>query len=167
MCLPKAPASPCAGQELDKAGSRGGPAISTICKGGRDAWHASVAARQAVATPIKARRKAVDELGERLGDLHDLFVMRAAFEADDEPLGTQGRKLLGKLLKLGKEAERLPRREPPTVRRQPQTLDENSPARRVTIWRSPDDLRKQLTELIFGRVSRRPSFACRRANHLS
>lgn len=51
-------------------------------------------------TPIKARRKAVDQLGERLGELHDLFVMRALLEADDEPLGPrEDTKLLGKLLK--------------------------------------------------------------------
>ncbi|TIV88258.1 MAG: CHAD domain-containing protein, partial [Mesorhizobium sp.] len=28
-------------------------------------------------TPIKARREAVDKLGEQLGELHDVFVMRA------------------------------------------------------------------------------------------
>ncbi|RUU79888.1 CHAD domain-containing protein, partial [Mesorhizobium sp. M7A.T.Ca.TU.009.01.3.1] len=51
-------------------------------------------------TPIKARRKAVDELGERLGDLHDVLVMRALLEADDQPLGLpEDTKLLGKLLK--------------------------------------------------------------------
>ncbi|TIN69559.1 MAG: CHAD domain-containing protein, partial [Mesorhizobium sp.] len=51
-------------------------------------------------TQIKARRKAVDELGERLGDLHDVLVMRALLEADDQPLGLpEDTKLLGKLLK--------------------------------------------------------------------
>ncbi len=42
-------------------------------------------------TPIKVRRKAVDELGERLGDLHDVFVMRALLDADGEPLGDRRR----------------------------------------------------------------------------
>lgn len=51
-------------------------------------------------TPIKARRKAVDELGERLGELHDIFVMRALLDAEDGPLGPAGdTRLLGKLLK--------------------------------------------------------------------
>ena len=58
-------------------------------------------------TPIKARRKAVDELGERLGELHDLFVMRALLEADDEPLGPhEDTKLLGKLLKRSEKSLR-------------------------------------------------------------
>ncbi|BCG77290.1 hypothetical protein MesoLj113b_08320 [Mesorhizobium sp. 113-3-3] len=58
-------------------------------------------------TPIKARRKAVDELGERLGELHDLFVMRALLEADGEPLGPrEDTKLLGKLLKRSEKSLR-------------------------------------------------------------
>lgn len=51
-------------------------------------------------TPIKARRKAVDELGERLGELHDVFVMRALLDAEDQPLGPpEDTRLLAKLLK--------------------------------------------------------------------
>ncbi len=51
-------------------------------------------------TPIKARRKAVDELGETLGELHDVFVMRALLDAEDGPLGpAEDTRLLGKLLK--------------------------------------------------------------------
>ncbi|WP_421915222.1 CHAD domain-containing protein [Mesorhizobium sp.] len=51
-------------------------------------------------TPIKARRKAVDELGERLGELHDVLVMRALLDADDRPLGPpRETRLLAKLLK--------------------------------------------------------------------
>ncbi|OBQ63266.1 CHAD domain-containing protein [Mesorhizobium erdmanii] len=58
-------------------------------------------------TPIKARRKAVDRLGERLGELHDLFVMRALLEAADEPLGPrEDTKLLGKLLKRSEKSLR-------------------------------------------------------------
>ncbi|TIT25585.1 MAG: CHAD domain-containing protein, partial [Mesorhizobium sp.] len=49
-------------------------------------------------TPIKSRRKAVDSLGERLGDLHDVFVMRALLDADGEPLGPpEDTRLLAKL----------------------------------------------------------------------
>ncbi|MER8712569.1 CHAD domain-containing protein [Mesorhizobium sp. M1295] len=51
-------------------------------------------------TPIKTRRKAVDELGERLGELHDVLVMRALLDAEDQPLGpAEETRLLGKLLK--------------------------------------------------------------------
>ncbi|MBN9550717.1 MAG: CHAD domain-containing protein [Alphaproteobacteria bacterium] len=51
-------------------------------------------------TPIKARRKAVDKLGEQLGELHDVFVMRALLDAGGEPLGPpEDTKLLSKLLK--------------------------------------------------------------------
>ncbi|WP_027054907.1 CHAD domain-containing protein [Mesorhizobium erdmanii] len=58
-------------------------------------------------TPIKARRKAVDKLGERLGELHDLFVMCALLEAADEPLGPrEDTKLLGKLLKRSEKSLR-------------------------------------------------------------
>ena len=51
-------------------------------------------------TPIKVRRKAVEALGDRLGDLHDVLVMRALIEADDRPLGPPAEtRLLNKLLK--------------------------------------------------------------------
>jgi CHAD domain-containing protein len=50
--------------------------------------------------PIKARRKAVDQLGERLGELHDVLVMRALLDSGERPLGSpEDKKLLGKLLK--------------------------------------------------------------------
>jgi CHAD domain-containing protein len=56
-------------------------------------------------TPIKARRKAVDELAERLGDLHDLFVMRGLLEADDQPLGSpEETRLLAKLVKRSEKS---------------------------------------------------------------
>ena len=51
-------------------------------------------------TPIKARRKAVDQLGERLGELHDVLVMRALLDSGERPLGSpEDKKFLGKLLK--------------------------------------------------------------------
>ncbi|MER9233741.1 CHAD domain-containing protein [Mesorhizobium sp. M0622] len=56
-------------------------------------------------TPIKTRRKAVDELGERLGELHDVLVMRALLAADDHPLGpTEETRVLGKLLKRSEKS---------------------------------------------------------------
>ncbi|MER8364977.1 CHAD domain-containing protein [Mesorhizobium sp. M1348] len=56
-------------------------------------------------TPIKARRKAVDELGERLGELHDVFVMRALLDAEDQPLGPpEETRLLAKLLKRSEKS---------------------------------------------------------------
>lgn len=56
-------------------------------------------------TPIKARRKAVDKLGEQLGELHDVFVMRALLDAEGEPLGPDDEtKLLRKLLKRSEKS---------------------------------------------------------------
>lgn len=56
-------------------------------------------------TPIKARRKAVDELDERLGELHDVFVMRALLDAEDQPLGPpEDTRLLAKLLKRSEKS---------------------------------------------------------------
>ncbi|WP_027169997.1 CHAD domain-containing protein [Mesorhizobium sp. WSM3224] len=56
-------------------------------------------------TPIKARRKAVDKLGEELGELHDVFVMRALLDAEGEPLGpADDTKLLRKLLKRSEKS---------------------------------------------------------------
>ncbi|RWH20005.1 CHAD domain-containing protein, partial [Mesorhizobium sp.] len=55
--------------------------------------------------PIKARRKAVDKLGERLGELHDVFVMRALLVAAGEPLGPpEDTRLLRKLLKRAEKS---------------------------------------------------------------
>ncbi|MER9976278.1 CHAD domain-containing protein, partial [Mesorhizobium sp. M0085] len=56
-------------------------------------------------TPIKTRRRAVDELGERLGELHDVFVMRALLDAEDQPLGpAEETRLLAKLLKRSEKS---------------------------------------------------------------
>ncbi|MER9950941.1 CHAD domain-containing protein [Mesorhizobium sp. M0047] len=86
---------------LDKAGSRGeANDFHDLRKAAKThGMHLSLLGRLWPA-PIKARRKAVDELGERLGDLHDVLVMRALLEADERPLGPpEDTKLLGKLLK--------------------------------------------------------------------
>ena len=50
--------------------------------------------------PIRARRKAIEALGERLGDLHDIFVMRALLADKAHPLGSKAETKLGdRLLK--------------------------------------------------------------------
>jgi len=91
---------------LDRAGSRGGTEdFHDLRKAAKThSMHLSLLGRL-WPTPIKVRRKAVDELGEKLGELHDVFVMRALLEADDEPLGdAQDTKLLGKLLKRSEKS---------------------------------------------------------------
>ncbi|RWC68447.1 MAG: CHAD domain-containing protein [Mesorhizobium sp.] len=91
---------------LDKAGSHGeADDFHDLRKAAKThGMHLSLLGRL-WPTPIKARRKAVDALGERLGELHDVFVMRALLEADDEPLGpSDDTKLLGKLLKRSEKS---------------------------------------------------------------
>ena len=93
---------------LDKAGSRGAADdFHDLRKAAKThSMHLSLLGRL-WPTPIKARRKAVDELGEHLGDLHDVFVMRALLDADGEPLGSpQDTKLLAKLLKRSEKSLR-------------------------------------------------------------
>jgi len=55
-------------------------------------------------TPVKARRKAVDALAERLGELHDIFVMRALLKDENHPLGALAETRL--LARLCKRSER-------------------------------------------------------------
>jgi hypothetical protein len=91
---------------LDKAGSRGeADDFHDLRKAAKThGMHLSLLGRL-WPTPIKTRRKAVDELGERLGELHDVFVMRALLEADDQPLGPpEDTRLLGKLLKRSEKS---------------------------------------------------------------
>lgn len=67
--------------------------------------------------PVRSRRKQVGALGDRLGELNDLFVLRELIERQDESLGVNGDiRLLQRLLKRGeknlrkqclREAERL------------------------------------------------------------
>ncbi|PDQ18131.1 metal-binding protein [Mesorhizobium sanjuanii] len=93
---------------LDKAGSRGeADDFHDLRKAAKThGMHLSLLGRL-WPTPIKARRKAVDGLGERLGELHDVFVMRALLDADDQPLGSrQETRLLGKLLKRSEKSLR-------------------------------------------------------------
>lgn len=91
---------------LDKAGSRGeADDFHNLRKAAKThGMHLSLLGRL-WPTPIKARRKAVDELGERLGELHDVFVMRELLDADDRPLGSpQETRLLSKLLKRSEKS---------------------------------------------------------------
>lgn len=93
-------------QALDRAGSRGeAEDFHDLRKAAKThSMHLSLLGRL-WPTPIKVRRKAVDELGERLGELHDVFVMRVLLEADGEPLGdAQDTRLLGKLLKRSEKS---------------------------------------------------------------
>jgi hypothetical protein len=86
---------------LDKAGSRGeADDFHDLRKAAKThSMHLSLLGRL-WPTPIKARRKAVDRLGEQLGELHDIFVMRALLDADGGPLGPgDDARLLRKLLK--------------------------------------------------------------------
>ncbi|MDX8539878.1 CHAD domain-containing protein [Mesorhizobium abyssinicae] len=93
---------------LDKAGSRGeADDFHDLRKAAKThSMHLSLLGRL-WPTPIKSRRKAVDSLGERLGDLHDVFVMRALLDADGEPLGPpEDTRLLAKLLKRSEKSLR-------------------------------------------------------------
>lgn len=86
---------------LDRAGSRGtADDFHDLRKAAKThGMHLSLLGRL-WPTSIKARRKAVDKLDGELGDLHDVFVMRALLEGEGEPLGPpEDTKLLGKLLK--------------------------------------------------------------------
>ena len=70
---------------LDKASSRGeADDFHDLRKAAKThSMHLSLLGRL-WPTPIKARRKAVDKLGEHLGELHDVFVMRALLDAEGD-----------------------------------------------------------------------------------
>ncbi|TJW10538.1 MAG: CHAD domain-containing protein [Mesorhizobium sp.] len=91
---------------LDKAGSRGeADDFHNLRKAAKThGMHLSLLGRL-WPTPIKTRRKVVDKLGEQLGELHDVFVMRALLDADGQPLGApEETRLLDKLLKRSEKA---------------------------------------------------------------
>jgi len=93
---------------LERAGSRGAPDdFHDLRKAAKaHGMHLSLLGRL-WPTPIKARRKAVDELGESLGELQDVLVLRALVEAGDPRLGPpSGTKLLRKLLKRSERSLR-------------------------------------------------------------
>ncbi len=55
-------------------------------------------------TPVKAGRKDVDTLAEKLGDLHDIFVLRTLLKDKQQPLGGASETRL--LARLSKRSER-------------------------------------------------------------
>ena len=57
-------------------------------------------------SPVKPRRERVDALGESLGELHDVFVMRALIEARQAPFDGAEPKHLVRLLKRSEKALR-------------------------------------------------------------
>ncbi|RWK41786.1 CHAD domain-containing protein [Mesorhizobium sp.] len=91
---------------LDKAGSRGdADDFHDLRKAAKThSMHLSLLGRL-WPTPIKTRRKAVDELGEKLGELHDVFVLRNLLDGGARPLGSpQETRLLSKLLKRSEKS---------------------------------------------------------------
>lgn len=56
--------------------------------------------------PVKPRRERAEELGESLGELHDVFVMRALIEARQAPFGGPEPKQLVRLLRRAEKALR-------------------------------------------------------------
>lgn len=57
-------------------------------------------------SPVKPRRERLDALGESLGELHDIFVMRALIEAREAPFDSAEPKHLVRLLKRSEKALR-------------------------------------------------------------
>jgi CHAD domain-containing protein len=66
-------------------------------------WHLSLLRKQ-WPTPVKAHRKSIDELTERLGDLHDVFVLRKLLADEASSLG--GRAGIEILDRLARKSER-------------------------------------------------------------
>lgn len=71
----------------------------------RHAAHLSLL-RKLWPAPVKPRRERVEALGESLGELHDVFVMRRLIEAGEAPFDVPEPKHLVKLLKRSERALR-------------------------------------------------------------
>lgn len=71
----------------------------------RHAAHLSLL-RKLWPSPVKPRRERAEALGESLGELHDVFVMRALIEAGEAPFDGQEPKYLVRLLKRSEKALR-------------------------------------------------------------
>lgn len=116
---------------LDKAGSRGeADDFHDLRKAAKThSMHLSLLGRL-WPTPIKARRKAVDKLGELLGELHDVFVMRAACCRRRAARSARRHEASGQASEtLGKEPyQGLPFRGRRIVRRQPQAFSQEARA---------------------------------------
>lgn len=90
-----------AGRGLDVAAKRGKPEdFHNLRKAVKAHWMHLSLLRGVWPRPLKSRRKAVEALGERLGDLNDIFVMRGLLEAEGKALGRKKEiALLRRLLK--------------------------------------------------------------------
>ena len=93
---------------LDTAGKRGQPEdFHELRKCVKAHWMHVLLLHRFWPRPVKSRRKALDALGERLGELNDIFVMRRLIKSDGEALGSKEQlKLLGKLMKRSEKALR-------------------------------------------------------------
>jgi CHAD domain-containing protein len=94
-----------AGKALEKARTRGHPEdFHELRKALKAHSKHLLLLKKLWPSPAKARRKAVDELAERLGDLHDIFVLRALLKDKGQPLGGPSETRL--LARLSKRSER-------------------------------------------------------------
>jgi CHAD domain-containing protein len=93
---------------LEAAGKRGQPEdFHELRKSVKAHWMHVLLLHRFWPGPVKSRRKALDALGERLGELNDIFVMRRLIKSDDEALGSKEQlKLLGQLAKRSQKALR-------------------------------------------------------------
>lgn len=93
---------------LDTAGKRGQPEdFHELRKCVKAHWMHVLLLHRFWPRPVKSRRKALDALGERLGELNDIFVMRRLIKSDGEALGSKEQlKLLGQLMKRSEKALR-------------------------------------------------------------
>ncbi len=94
-----------AARALGTAAKRGRPDdFHTLRKAVKAHWMHLSLLRGVWPRPLKSRRKAVETLAERLGDLNDIFVMRALIEAEGKALG--GKKAIALMRRLLKRSER-------------------------------------------------------------
>jgi CHAD domain len=90
---------------LDKAAARGKPEdFHNLRKAVKAHWMHLSLLRDVWPRPLKSRRKAAETLGERLGRLNDIFVMRRLIETDGKTLGK--RKKIALLRRLLKRSEK-------------------------------------------------------------
>ncbi len=94
---------------LGKAAARGEPEdFHNLRKAVKAHWMHLSLLRGVWPRPLKSRRKAVEKLGELLGELNDIFVMRRVIETDGKALGK--RKQIALLKRLLKRREKPLRR---------------------------------------------------------
>lgn len=94
-----------AARALDRAAKRGKPDdFHNLRKAVKAHWMHLSLLRGVWPRPLKSRRKAVETLGEHLGDLNDIFVMRGLIGTEGKALGEK--KAIAVLLRLLKRSER-------------------------------------------------------------